>query len=203
MYIYIYGWSILYARLNRYCGRILRREKQVERGCMLKYGSILTGWICVKHKITLETCCYKIPGIILSGVLTSHIRRDRIMSKTLNLFIISNSEISTKSCLLFHQQSAHCICCFCVYQSCFCVYQSCFCMLENFSKISVGVSVWVREGLGFHSFSFFLTLLYMIFLWYINNKSTSNFALKRNTPWLIRDTENTTEIVPVARKGTC
>jgi hypothetical protein len=51
----------------------------------------------------------KVLRMTLSRVLTGCVRRDRVMSKTLTLFIKSNSESSTKLCFLFYQQSAHCI----------------------------------------------------------------------------------------------
>jgi hypothetical protein len=54
-------------------------------------------------------CGSKIPGMTLSRVLTSYIRRDRVMYKTPTLLIIFHSESSTKLCFLFHQQSAYCI----------------------------------------------------------------------------------------------
>jgi hypothetical protein len=54
-------------------------------------------------------CSSKIPGMTLSRVLTSYVRRDRVMSKTQTLFLISHSESYTKLCFLFHQKSAYCI----------------------------------------------------------------------------------------------
>lgn len=83
--------------------------------------------------ITLETFGYKITGMTLSRVLTCYVRRDRVMSKTLNLLIISNSESSTKMC--FFVTSAVCL----LYCLSVCLF-FCFCVLSNCSNVSVCVS---------------------------------------------------------------
>jgi hypothetical protein len=68
----------------------------------------LTGRVCVKHKITLEMCGYKIPGMNLSWVLTSYVRRDPVICKLLNVFWIYLILKILQNCF-FYQQSAYCI----------------------------------------------------------------------------------------------
>jgi len=46
-------------------------------------------------------CGYKVPGMNLSRVLTSCVRRDRVICKTLTVFNISHSKNSTKLCFCF------------------------------------------------------------------------------------------------------
>jgi len=136
---------------------------------MLRKGSILTGWVCVKHKITLEIYGSKIPGMTLSRVLKSYIRHDRVVSNTVTFFIISHSESSTKLFFFISNCIAYCI------VVCLCA-SPIFAFLQTVAKCRlVSRGRWGRATV-FTVSRFFFTLLYMIFLYHINHKSTSNFA---------------------------